>query len=127
MSIPSTGLSDWDRITVTFQKAKDLSGLGLTTLWRLAKEKRLELVYVDGRTLIWFPSLLRLLTPPDILAELGGGGSEPASREEIRRAADNAPSAKTRPQKRTSTEGAQPERRRRRRPPKVRTDAEMAP
>jgi hypothetical protein len=64
MSIPSTGLSDWDSpLTVTFKTAKKLSGLGLTKLWGLAKQGRIELVHVDGRTLIWFPSLQALLTP----------------------------------------------------------------
>jgi hypothetical protein len=37
----STGLSDWER-------AKKNSGLTLTKLWGLAKEKRLVLVYLDG-------------------------------------------------------------------------------
>jgi hypothetical protein len=65
MSIQSTGLSDWEGVplTVTFQTAKKLSGLGLTKLWGLAKEGRIQLVYVDRRTLIWFPSLQALLTP----------------------------------------------------------------
>jgi hypothetical protein len=65
MSIHSTGLSDRESapLTVTFQAAKKLSGLGLTKLWGLAKQRRIELVYVDGRTLIWFPSLHALLTP----------------------------------------------------------------
>jgi hypothetical protein len=65
VSIHSTGLSDSESapLTVTFQTAKKLSGLGLTKLWGLAKQGRLELVYVDGRTLIWFPSLRALLTP----------------------------------------------------------------
>jgi hypothetical protein len=67
MSIRSTGLSDWENgpapLTVTFQTAKKLSGLGLTKLWDLAKQRRLELVYVDGRTLICFASLRALLTP----------------------------------------------------------------
>jgi hypothetical protein len=67
MSIQSTGLSDWESglgpLTVTFQTAKKLSGLGLTKLWELAKQGRIQLVYVDGRTLIWFPSLQALLTP----------------------------------------------------------------
>jgi len=68
MSIQPTGLSDWESapapLTVTFQTAKKLSGLGLTKLWGLAKEDRIKLVRIDGRTLIWFPSLQALLTPP---------------------------------------------------------------
>jgi hypothetical protein len=64
MTTQSNGLSDWENpLTVTFQTAKKLSGLGLTKLWGLAKQGRIELVYVDGRTLIWFPSLQALLTP----------------------------------------------------------------
>jgi hypothetical protein len=67
MSIQSTGLSDWESgpapLTVTFRTAKKLSGLGLTKLWELAKQGRIQLVHVDGRTLIWFPSLQALLTP----------------------------------------------------------------
>jgi hypothetical protein len=64
MSIQSTGLGDWESpLTVTFKTAKKLSGLGLTKLWELAKQGRIELVYVDGRTLISFPSLQALLTP----------------------------------------------------------------
>jgi hypothetical protein len=67
MSIRSTGLSDWESspppLTVTFQTAKKLSGLGLTKLWGLAKQGRIQLVYVDRRTLISFPSLQAMLTP----------------------------------------------------------------
>jgi hypothetical protein len=85
MSIRSTGLSDYERreapgighnrgpplesiaplepLTITFPTAKKISGLGLTTLWKLAKEGRIELVRVGRRTLIWFPSLKLLLTP----------------------------------------------------------------
>jgi hypothetical protein len=64
MSTQSTGLSHWESpLTVTFQTAKKLSGLGLTKLWGLAKQGRIELVYVDGRTLIWFSSLQALLMP----------------------------------------------------------------
>jgi hypothetical protein len=37
--------------------------LGLTTLWKLAKEKRIEVVRVDRRTLITFRSLEKLLLP----------------------------------------------------------------
>jgi hypothetical protein len=85
MSIRSTGLSDYERreapgighnggpplepipplepLTITFPTAKKISGLGLTTLWKLAKERRIKLVRVGRRTLIWFPSLKILLTP----------------------------------------------------------------
>ena len=50
-------------LTVTFPTAKKISGLGLTTLWKLGKEGRIKLVRVGRRTLIWFPSLKILLTP----------------------------------------------------------------
>lgn len=50
-------------LAVTFATAKKLSGLGLTTLWGLAKTKRIETVHVGRRTLISFSSLERLLTP----------------------------------------------------------------
>ena len=67
MSIQSTGLSDWESasapLTVTFQRAKQLSGLGLTTLWKLVKEKRIEIVRIGGRSLITYRSLQSLLTP----------------------------------------------------------------
>ena len=67
MSIQSTGLSDWESasapLTVTFQTAKKLSGLGLTTLWKLVKEKRIEIVRIGGRSLITYRSLQSLLTP----------------------------------------------------------------
>ena len=83
MSIRSTGLSDHERreapgighnraldpippvepLTVTFPTAKKISGLGLTTLWKLGKEGRIKLVRVGRRTLISFPSLKLLLTP----------------------------------------------------------------
>lgn len=50
-------------IAVTFQTAKRISGLGLTTLWQLAKDKRIEVVHVGRRSLILYQSLERLLTP----------------------------------------------------------------
>ena len=50
-------------ITVTFATAKTITGLGLTTLWKLAKEKRIEIVRIGGRSLITYRSLQALLTP----------------------------------------------------------------
>jgi hypothetical protein len=68
MSIQSTGLSDQESainpLAITFPTAKKISGLGLTTLWKLAKEGRIELVRVGRRTLITYASLRALLTPP---------------------------------------------------------------
>src|SRR5262245_53949267 len=43
-------------ITITIHMAKALGGLGFTTIWRLLKEKRLQVVRVDGRTLVVFRS-----------------------------------------------------------------------
>lgn len=48
-------------LTVTFQAAKQITGLGMTTLWALAKARRIEVVRVGRRTLIIFASLERLL------------------------------------------------------------------
>jgi hypothetical protein len=55
--------SELTPLAVTFRTAKKLSGLGFTKLWALAKQGRIQLVYVDRRTLISFPSLQALLTP----------------------------------------------------------------
>jgi hypothetical protein len=52
-------------IALTFAEAQRLTGLGLTTLWRLGREKRIRLVQAPGvrRTLIDYSSLRRLFTP----------------------------------------------------------------
>jgi hypothetical protein len=50
-------------IAVTFATARNISGLGLTTLWKLGKQHRIELVRVGRRTLITYRSLERLLLP----------------------------------------------------------------
>ena len=76
MNIQKTGISSAPNIvdkltvdpglrplTVTFQTAKRLSGLGLTTLWALAKAGRIEIVRVGRRTVITYASLERLLSP----------------------------------------------------------------
>jgi hypothetical protein len=57
--------SELNPLAVTFQTGKKLSGLGLTTLWKLGKEGRIELVRVGKRTLITFRSLEALLTPSE--------------------------------------------------------------
>ena len=49
-------------LTVSFQTARQLSGLGLTTLWALAKANRIELVRIGRRTLITYASLEKLLS-----------------------------------------------------------------
>jgi hypothetical protein len=68
MSVCSTGLSHHDTrgtkpLTVTVAMARQISGLGNTTLWALIKNGTLESVSVGRRRLILFPSLERLLAP----------------------------------------------------------------
>jgi len=55
-----------DPITVTVKEASALTGLGLTTVWRLIKEQRLQTRHVPGvaRTLVDFGSLRALLAGP---------------------------------------------------------------
>jgi hypothetical protein len=50
-------------LTVTIKTACTLSGIGQTKMFQFIKEGRLEVIRLDGRTLISFPSLQRLLTP----------------------------------------------------------------
>lgn len=54
-----------DPITVTVPRACELSGFGLTTIWKFIKEGRLRVRRVPGvdRTLIVYSSLQALLTP----------------------------------------------------------------
>jgi excisionase family DNA binding protein len=54
-----------DPLAVTVAEVKRLTGLGLTTIWKLIAEKELESVHVGRRRLIVFASLRRLLTPND--------------------------------------------------------------
>jgi hypothetical protein len=68
MSTASTGLSHHELrghkpLTVTFPSAKKITGLGLTSLWKLAKENRIEIVRIGRRTLITYHSLEKLLLP----------------------------------------------------------------
>jgi hypothetical protein len=62
-----TGHADIDGspLAVTVQRACELSGLGPTTIWAFLKDGRLEAVRVPGvrRTLVSYPSLVRLLAP----------------------------------------------------------------
>jgi len=67
-------------LTVTFATAKSVSGLGLTTLWALVKEKRLHVVRVGRRTLIVYPSLERLLTPA---ADAGASNTRRGRRRKV--------------------------------------------
>ena len=52
-------------VAVTFATARQISGLGLTTLWGLARDGRIEIVRIGRRTLITYRSLVRLLLPPE--------------------------------------------------------------
>jgi hypothetical protein len=74
-------------LAVTFPTAKKLSGLGFTTLWKLGKEQRIELIRVGRRTLISFRSLETLLTPR-------GGSSEAEPRRKRGRPCQSAVAAK---------------------------------
>jgi hypothetical protein len=60
-----TGRADLEPLAVTFKVAGQITGLGQTALWKLAKEKRLRLIHPLGmrRTLIDYPSLKKLLAP----------------------------------------------------------------
>jgi hypothetical protein len=66
MSSMSTGLSRDERtgrpLTLTVKKTCQLTGLGPTKVWGLIRDGRLEVVRVDGRTLVKFHSLARLLS-----------------------------------------------------------------
>jgi hypothetical protein len=68
MSFASTGLSHHELhggkpLTVTVAMARDISGLGNTTLWALIKSGRLESTCVGRRRLIVYCSLEKLLSP----------------------------------------------------------------
>jgi excisionase family DNA binding protein len=54
-----------DPLTVTVAEVQRLTGLGLTTIWKLIAKKQLESVLVGRRRLIVYASLRRLLTPND--------------------------------------------------------------
>jgi excisionase family DNA binding protein len=55
--------SDWKPLTITIATAREISGLGNTTIWLLIKQGKLETVHVGRRTLIRFTSLEALLAP----------------------------------------------------------------
>jgi hypothetical protein len=75
MSVCSTGLSRDERgagakpLSVTVAMARQITGLGNTTIWLLLKDGTLESVSVGRRRLILFPSLERLLAPKDAVSE----------------------------------------------------------
>jgi hypothetical protein len=60
-----TDRADPEPLAVTFKVAGQITSLSQTTLWKLAKQKRIRLVYPPGtrRTLIWYQSLKELLSP----------------------------------------------------------------
>ena len=60
-----TGRSDLAPLAVTVPRACELSGLGPMTVWAFLRDGRLDVVRVAGvrRTLISYPSLVRLLQP----------------------------------------------------------------
>jgi excisionase family DNA binding protein len=65
MSISSSGpdLHPTEPITVTVATAKQLSGLGNTTIWALIRDGKLKVVRVGRRTLVVFNSLKAVLQP----------------------------------------------------------------
>jgi hypothetical protein len=56
-------------LAVPVQRACELSGLGATSIWAFLKDGRLEAVRVPGlrRTLVSYPSLVRLLSASPIV------------------------------------------------------------
>jgi len=52
-------------LAVTFSTARKITGLGLTSLWKAAKERRIEIARVGRRSLITYRSLEKLLLPPE--------------------------------------------------------------
>jgi hypothetical protein len=68
MSIPRTRLSHHEflgakPLTVTVAMAREISGLGNTTIWALIKSSKLESICVGRRRLIVYCSLEKLLSP----------------------------------------------------------------
>jgi hypothetical protein len=59
------GATHIEPLAVTFKAASKITGLGLTTLWKYGKEKRIRLIRPGGtrRTLIEYSSLKKLLLP----------------------------------------------------------------
>jgi hypothetical protein len=71
MSNMSAGLSREERLgdgglkplTLTVKATCMVTGLGATKVWGLIREGRLEVVRIDGRTLVKFASVETLLSP----------------------------------------------------------------
>ena len=74
--------ADSSPLAVTVQRACELSGLGPTSIWAFLKDGRLEAVRVRGirRTLVSYPSLVRLLAPPSCF-ETDAVTSQPPSQK----------------------------------------------
>jgi hypothetical protein len=72
MSVGSTGLSKDERrggtltepVTCTVRDASRISGLGVSTIWKLIAEGRLDSLLVYNRRLVVLASLREILTPP---------------------------------------------------------------
>lgn len=50
-------------LTLTVKATCMVTGLGPTKVWELIRDGRLEVARVDGRTLVKYPSVERLLSP----------------------------------------------------------------
>src|ERR1700746_2972601 len=59
---PSAG-ADLKPLTLTVKATCLVTGLGSAQVWGLIREGRLEVTRVDGRTLVKFSSVERLLSP----------------------------------------------------------------
>jgi hypothetical protein len=64
--ITGRSIGDHLPLAITVKRASELSGLGLTSIWALLRDGRLEAIRLPGvrRTLVSYPSLARLLAPP---------------------------------------------------------------
>jgi hypothetical protein len=69
-------------LAVTFDAASQITGLGLTSLWKAAKDGRLRLIRPPGirRTLIDYSSLTTLLLPDQTDPQSDAPASRPHSR-----------------------------------------------
>jgi hypothetical protein len=65
MSIPGT--QDKTPLSVTLATARQISGLGYTTLWKLIGNGTLATARVGRRRLIAYESLRQLLTPDSVV------------------------------------------------------------
>jgi hypothetical protein len=70
-------------LAVTFDAASQITGLGLTALWKFAKQGRIRLIRPQGvrRTLVDYCSLRELLFPEQIDMPAPGNQRERRSRK----------------------------------------------